>query len=567
MSTDDRRTPGTARVPLEGLVEVGEASGSAFEAQAVNVSEEGLQIRSAYVPEPGEQLSCRFDVPGGQSVMAAGEVAWAHGSEQGGEVGIRFTEMDPESIDALKRACGQPAEASPSAPAGAKIRLHIEGLASPMRAKIRDSRTNEVTVGSELGFLQVGKELVLEDPSSRAKRAAFIDSVEVAIDPATRVPQLIVTLRYADAASNEASAPAAAQADEPVAASPPEPPRAREGDSDDAAPTPGERRPGGVAGGVAQIGQALEKLANQARTTIALLAKGERSGAEPPKRTTAPAPGGGLHTSGRRVVRGEPGSQAAGPQPRITLPKRRAAIAAAVMVAAVGGALVLKGVRHEAPRAATEADPTGGAASALAAGPASAAVLATQAPPAASAAEPSPSPATPSQGSAVAADEGADVDAKVAHKKAVRVAPFGNGPVHHGTMIQLKMDGTIESLEGAQQPTGFVVKIPGRKSLEPASPLAARDSRIAAMKVTNGATGAELTVVFKDGVPMYRVSAHGDTLVIALAVPGPTAEQTVASRDEVGGSSPKRAKASRDKDADRRAPLPRLPASGSRTDL
>jgi hypothetical protein len=565
MSTDDRRAPGTARVPLEGLVEVGEASGSAFEAQAVNVSEEGLQIRSAYAPEPGEQLSCRFDVPGGQSVMAAGEVAWAHGNEQGGEVGIRFTEMDPESVDALKRACGQPEEASPSAPAGAKIRLHIEGLASPMRAKIRDSRTNEVTVGSELGFLQVGKELVLEDPSSRVKRPAFIDSVEVAIDPATRVPQLVVTLRYADAVSNAAAVPAAAQVDDPAAASLPEPTRAREGGVDDAAPTPG-----GVAGGVAQIGLALGKLANQAKTTIALLAKGERSGAEPPKRTTAPAPGGGLHTSGRRVVRGEPGSQAAGPLPRIKLPKRRVAIAAAVMVAAVAGALVLKSVRHEAPRAASESEPTNnatGAAPALAAGAASAAVLATQAPPAASVAAPAPSPTISSSGPILAAEEGADVEAKAAHKKAVRVPPFGNGPVHHGTMIQLKMDGPIESLEGAQQPTGFVVKIPGRKSLEAASPLAARDSRIAAMKVTNGPSGAELTVVFKDGVPTYRVSAHADTLVIALAVPGPTAEQTVASRDEAGGSSPKRAKAGRDKDSDRRAPLPRLPGSGSRPDL
>jgi hypothetical protein len=87
------------------------------------------------------------------------------------------------------------------------------------------------------------------------------------------------------------------------------------------------------------------------------------------------------------------------------------------------------------------------------------------------------------------------------------------------------------------------------------------------MKVTNGPSGAELTVVFKDGVPTYRVSAHSDTLVIALAVPGPTAEQTVASRDEVGGSSPKRGKAGRDKDAEKRTPLPRLPPAGSRPDL
>jgi hypothetical protein len=187
--------------------------------------------------------------------------------------------------------------------------------------------------------------------------------------------------------------------------------------------------------------------------------------------------------------------------------------------------------------------------------------------PQAAAPEPAVAATALSSSPASAAEEVTDLEARGAHKKTVRVPPFGNGPVHHGTMIQLKMDGVIESLEGAQQPTGFVVKIPGRKSLEAASPLAARDSRIAAMKVTNGPTGAELTVVFRDGVPTYRVSAHSDTLVIALAAPGPTAEQTIASRDEVGGSSPKRAKAGRDKDADKRGTLPRLPPPGSRPDL
>src|SRR5581483_3622286 len=54
-----------------------------------------------------------------------------------------------------------------------------------------------------------------------------------------------------------------------------------------------------------------------------------------------------------------------------------------------------------------------------------------------------------------------------------------NGSVRHGNVFHLHMDGAIETLQGAPQPTGFVVKLPGRKSLEPAAPLAARDSRIA----------------------------------------------------------------------------------------
>ena len=61
--------------------------------------------------------------------------------------------------------------------------------------------------------------------------------------------------------------------------------------------------------------------------------------------------------------------------------------------------------------------------------------------------------------------------------------PFANGPVHHGNILRLKMDGPVEAIEGAQEPTGFLVKVPGRRSLEPASPLAARDGRIQTIKV------------------------------------------------------------------------------------
>ena len=50
-----------------------------------------------------------------------------------------------------------------------------------MRARVKDSRTTAVTVGSDLGFLQVGKELELEDAESGAKRAAKIDCVDVAV--------------------------------------------------------------------------------------------------------------------------------------------------------------------------------------------------------------------------------------------------------------------------------------------------------------------------------------------------------------------------------------------------
>jgi hypothetical protein len=101
-----------------------------------------------------------------------------------------------------------------------------------------------------------------------------------------------------------------------------------------------------------------------------------------------------------------------------------------------------------------------------------------------------------------------------------KVVPFGNGPVTHGNVLKIKMDGAVARIQGASQPSGFTIVIPGRKSLDAAGPLAAKDPRIAAIRVSNEPAGAELTVTFKDGVPNYQVKAHGDTLEMHLAKAG-----------------------------------------------
>jgi hypothetical protein len=53
-----------------------------------------------------------------------------------------------------------------------------------------------VQVGSSLEFLRVGRRLEIEDLERGGRRTAHIDTVNVAIDPETRVPQLVVALRY-----------------------------------------------------------------------------------------------------------------------------------------------------------------------------------------------------------------------------------------------------------------------------------------------------------------------------------------------------------------------------------
>lgn len=565
MSTEERRAPGATRIPFDALVEVGGALGPTFEAQAVNVSEEGIQLRTAYLPEPGQPLTCRFDGGPGHEVLAAGEVAWSQGADQGGEFGVRFTEIDAEGVDALKRICGVVAAAAP-VPAGARVRLHIDGLASPMRAKIRDSHASAVTVGSDLGFLQVGRQLELEDAQSGAKRPASIDRVDVSVDPTSQVPQLVVTLRYSDAVDAPAPAMTAAstpparrgRASEPASASAPKEPRVRlpssPAPSDDMAAVENASlaMKGALARGIDKIGPTLSRLAEQAKTTVGVLMarRGERGeDASASRRTTAPAPGGGLHTAGRRVFRGE-GSAAPdweeSPPPAARLPLagltgRRTAVAGGVMIAAILGAFALKKMHHETPVAAAPADSAAIAASTAA----SAAPIPAASPvPSASVADNTPPASAPPPSLASEGDVDSDGE-KSAHRKHLHVAPFASGPVHHGNVLRLKMDAPIEAIEGAAQPTGFAVKIPGRKALEAAAPLAARDARIAAIKVSNGAAGAELTVAFKDGVPTYRVSAKGDTLVIALAPPGAlesASTPTMAKKDEKGGQSPTHAR-------------------------
>jgi PilZ domain-containing protein len=573
MNTDDRRAPGAARIPFDCLVEVGGALGPSFEAHAVNVSEEGMQLRTAYLPELGQQITCRFETTPRESVIGSGEVVWCRGAEKGGEFGIRFTDIDAESVDALKRVCGFSVGAPEPAQPGAKVRLYIDGLASPMRAKIRDAHSNAITVGSDLGFLQVGKQLELEDSQSGTKRPASIDRVDVAVDPSSHIPQLIVTLRYTDVTAKGTSG-----RDPNAGASP-----THEDVSSDAGPPDdlaaldeaSARMKGVLASQAARVGPAFQRFAERIKVTIALLAKRRRvEGEAMPRRTTAPPPGGGLRSSGRRVVRGEasapdathpPGASwrgqplddgAASPSKPTAL-KRRTAVAAVVMIAAIFGAVAIKRAHHEpAPGAAAATPEASATAVATANAPAPAAAQPPAAAPAAAFVAPASGSVAPNDKVAAAtsmtpADEGNDASHKLGHNKNhPRPAPFGNGPVHHGDVLQLRMDGPVETIEGAQQPTGFTVRIPGRRSLEAAGPLAARDSRIGAIKVQNEPSGAELTVAFKDGVPNYRVSARGDVLFIALAPVGPL-ETTVAKRDTKGDRTPKHSTRGRDANPER----------------
>ena len=205
-NTDERRAKATQRVPMGTLVEIcgNEPGIPAFEAESVDVSARGMHVRTAYLPELNAPLVCRFEDQG-REIIVEGAVAWRREGARGGEFGIQFTALDASSVEALRDLCGVPNAGSDSAapdeseaknPAGSRVRLHIDGLGSPMKARVRGASDRGVQVGSNLEFLKVGRRLEVEDLERGAKREAFIDSVSVAIDPKTQVPQLVVALRY-----------------------------------------------------------------------------------------------------------------------------------------------------------------------------------------------------------------------------------------------------------------------------------------------------------------------------------------------------------------------------------
>lgn len=557
----ERRQAGAARMAFDEKVDVGGEQLPPFEANAVDVSRDGLHLVSPYLPELGQPLSCRFSV-GESEVICEGTVVWRQESAgaEGHEFGLRFTALDSESArtlselmlcqPAMEHAEAPSTRASASegegpSPRGARIRLHIEGLGAPMRARVRDADQNTVSAQSELGFLQLGKELELEDATTGQKRCARIDQVEVELDPSTQVPQLVVGLAYL----SRAIAPVAVD-DAPASDTDPEQPSVqREAmaaaasiapvaiPNDDLVVDPdiaeeSARMKGQIAGAFAKITPAVMASSQKAYLAMRTLWQKRKASAAavPARRTTALPPGGGVASKARRVTRG-PNSSVAGsavaeaeatPQDKAIAfaktHKRKLAAGGALTAAALLAGLALGQPSDDKPLASLP--PEAPAAANVA--PPQVAPAAAPAPVAAplGAMNPAELPLEPGSLDIGAEDDLASADRVVAAPRAKRVArPFGRGKIERGKAFRLKMDGPIEDIQGVQLPEGFLVTLPQRRSLEGAATLFKQDPRVLRAKVDNTSHGAELELTFKNGTPAYVVRARGETLEIVLSRP------------------------------------------------
>lgn len=533
-STTERRAPGATRIPFDALVEVGDAGGQPFEAQALDLSHHGMHLRTAYLPEMGQSLSCRFEA-GTASVICEGEVAWLKDGEPGGEFGLRFTNLDAESAAGLKQIL------SGAQNSGCKVRLHIEGLASPMRARIKDTHGAKITATSELGFLQLGKGVELENANDGTKRAAHIDRVEVEIDPTSHVPQLVVAMRYDDV--EDTSAPMTAKDGAP------ETKKAGAKDMMDVAEketeeSPAKKATNAILAKGAMVGPVMMDWMNKAKGSATTWWKNRTnkdSAKNPQRRTTAAAPSGGMPSQGRKMRSQSPSianatdveeTSSSPAMAFATKNKRRIAIGAVAITAGILGYAAL----HKSTPAQTTATAETTTAMALEPSPAPSAsspVLPARgagvnAPIAMSqplqglpalgnpAAAAPAAPAAPA-GGAMAMNGPAEEPAPLTPTG--KPMPFGHGNVTGGKVLKFKMDGNIGRIQGASQPTGFTVVIPQRKSLTSGPSAMKQDKRIALMKVSNDPGGAEMNVTFKDGVPPYLVRANKDVLEVVLGAP------------------------------------------------
>jgi serine/threonine-protein kinase len=577
MQDDNDRRAGQERVPFEALVAVdGDAKAGGYECEAMDVSQSGMHLRTAYLPDIGQELTLRFDAGTGE-VIVKGLVVWREEQARGGEFGLEFSALDEQSLASLRELCGLDAEiaAAPEGGTGEKaqtsrgsrVRLHIEGLGSPMRARVKDAEGSAVMVGSNLDFLRVGRELELENMEHGEKRAAFIDRVDVEIDPESHIPQLVVTLKYdaKDAGKGTAMRKSVSSNADLQSADAPAEELGEQDEQHDEGPGAMDALRGKASAIASTIGPAMSSFGLRAKTAMAsaiaaIKSRGQNAadddGEDAPK-VTAEAPDGGLSSSGRRGERlddeqdeDDAEEQALRVEAADEKTKKRKLLLAggAAMAVLVALVLTLSGGKKK-PEGDLEASAAASASAEMAAlaapavpggfGQAQGALGRPTLPPGADAVtaavplfgstplsttEPAalpapvasggPAVAVPSTALAVAEAPAADKEEKA--EKDVGDATFGKGTVKNGKVVRLKMDAPIEGIKGAVAGKTLTITLPGRHNVEAASGLAKKDKRISSAKAVATSDGVDVTLTFKDNVPPFLAKTDGKTLAIEL---------------------------------------------------
>ncbi|MEZ4389980.1 MAG: PilZ domain-containing protein [Polyangiales bacterium] len=199
----ERRDPTAPRRPFRAPVDIADiVDQEIWQGDARDLSISGMSVQSAMVPEVGEELACRFRLEGGEQIESRVEVVWAReAGARDGEFGVRFTALDANLKETLRKvlpAPVAPVAATPaSAPTGgihenSKVRIVIPGMEAPLRARVRTRAQGALIVGSDLTFLRLGERVAVDGGSERAD--GNITAVDIEVDKRSGVPRLILTI-------------------------------------------------------------------------------------------------------------------------------------------------------------------------------------------------------------------------------------------------------------------------------------------------------------------------------------------------------------------------------------
>ena len=591
-SIEDRRSPVAVRVSHTALVDICSQTGrgSPFQAESSNISGRGMRVRTSFLPEIGEDLVCRFN-HGEQEVLVEGVVAWRAEGQDSGEFGIQFTALDADSAEVLTNL-GETMSFSPGVPsvaapdidaeeeeflaAGARVRLHIDGLGAPMKACVHDGTARKIRVGSSLEFLKLGRPLELESVCEGERRGAHVESVNVVMNPSTRIPELVVQLRYEGVSPTPAPATTAAR---PLSDSR----RAVDEAEEDEVSTFGEDEPeswepaaealrarlvsamSGAGAAARKAGGVLSSLASSTGATIkkestVRRARSRTQSGRPQAtsqrrlqthRLSQPAPThlrSGIHDLGMASKREQPrASTKRRALDHEAVPKRKlpaGLIFGVAFLVFAGSAVGLRGltqgsapptssaqvetrerVEQEAITAATAADeaapdpasePEGVVAEVPLFGPQAMAVKA---------AEQKPNEeglAEAEKRAAAASVDDQSWDESEPDLKSSEGKPWGRGRLYLPTVHRIRLDGAGTALAGAMNSDGFTVVVPGRKAMESGKAIEKRDKRIVSVLTNNNARGATIKFEFRGPVPPYRARLRQDFVEFLVSAPEDT---------------------------------------------
>jgi hypothetical protein len=181
----ERRSNGPSRLPVDLLVELShEGDEDVYEADAIDLGPGGIGLRASVLPEIGQRLRCRFELPGQYELCETrGEVVWAvDAGRLCGAFGVRFEDVDPHTARALA--------ALPFDPAGTRtVKVHLDGVGSAIEGEIV-SQGDTISVEQNMPFLQIGRSAELEQ--SGVKTRAVLERVRLRVEGGT--PRLVLEL-------------------------------------------------------------------------------------------------------------------------------------------------------------------------------------------------------------------------------------------------------------------------------------------------------------------------------------------------------------------------------------